>query len=114
MIGIKDTSASRIRVKGHAARLGLDVSHVSIHRKAGPPIDLYAVPPQRKMLRVAAASIAAAWFLLRGYSTAIPAEPGSVDMVHRRDGRRLTSVRCLLRERLIPWCVTWDTSRITS
>jgi hypothetical protein len=81
LLGVEDTSASRVRIKGHAARLGLDTSHVTVHRKAGPPIDLYAVAPQRKLLRAAAASIATAWFLLRGYSTAIPAEPEEYDLL---------------------------------
>jgi hypothetical protein len=81
LLGIKDTSAARVRVKGHAARLGLGVSHLSIRRKPGPSIDVCAVSPQRGMLRTAAASIATAWFLLRGYSTAIPAEPEEYDLL---------------------------------
>lgn len=81
LLGIKDTSAARLRVKGHAVRLGLDASHVSTQLKAGPPSDVYAAPLQPTIVRVAAASIATAWFLLRGFSTATPTEPEEYDLL---------------------------------
>lgn len=81
LLGAKETSAARIRVKGHAARLGLEVSHLVRRRTLRQPIDLCTVPPRRTMLRMAATSIAAAWFALRGYSTATPIEPEEYDLL---------------------------------
>jgi PD-(D/E)XK endonuclease len=94
LLGVKETSAFRIRAKGHAARLGLDVSHLTGARYAGPSIDLYATAPHPKMLRAAAASIATAWFLLRGYPTATPTEPQAYDLlVTFPDGMKRVQVK---------------------
>lgn len=79
-LNIRQTSAARVRVKGHAARLGLDVSHFTKPPSQDAPA-LAHRPPMRKMLRTAAASIATAWFLLRGYPTAVPSEPQEYDLL---------------------------------
>ena len=64
----------RTRVKAHAMRLGLDLSHLeNTHREFAPgPAE---VKPDLRYLRDAATSLAASWFSLCGFSVAIPTEP---------------------------------------
>jgi hypothetical protein len=66
----RDHGDSRIVVKAHAARLGLDLS-----RLQSPPSGLAAplcFKPDIMRLRDAGASIAAAWFPLCGYNASFP------------------------------------------
>jgi hypothetical protein len=69
----------RVRVKAHAMRLGLDLSHLEnpIGDIAGPA----EVKPDLRYLRDAATSLAAAWFSLCGFSVAIPVEPAVYDLL---------------------------------
>jgi hypothetical protein len=79
-IGVTSTSrAYRTRVKAHAVRLGLDLSHLDEDgRQAIPP----ASPgPALRNLRDAAAMLAAFWFSLCGFGTAIPVEPTIYDLL---------------------------------
>jgi hypothetical protein len=79
-IGIKSRSGDeRVRVKAHALRLGLDLSHL---------LDQYpetncqpTLKPALSNLRQAATSLAASWFSLRGCATAIPIEPTVYDLL---------------------------------
>jgi hypothetical protein len=69
----------RIRIKAHAMRLGLDVTHLE-----NPPINAPGPAegkPDLRYLRDAATSIAASWFSLCGFSVAVPLEPAVYDLL---------------------------------
>jgi hypothetical protein len=72
------TSDVRTRIKAHAIRLGLDVSHLD-----SPATEPEAGIPQADLahLRSAAASVAAAWFGVRGCNAAFPVEPDTYDLL---------------------------------
>jgi hypothetical protein len=69
----------RIRVKAHAIRLGLDLSH--LENPIGKSPGLAEVKPDLRYLRDAATSLAASWFSLCGLSVALPAEPTVYDLL---------------------------------
>jgi hypothetical protein len=80
ILGVNNNGDSMSRIRGHAARLGLEVSH--LERTRGQKRAATAVaPPRSEQLRTAATSIAAAWFALRGYCTALPTEPQVYDLL---------------------------------
>ena len=87
-IGAKSTSrAYQARVKAHALRLGLDLSHLDDHAQ-GASYQPSPTPAIRN-LRDAATMLAAAWFSLCGFATAIPVEPAVYDLlVSMPDGIR--------------------------
>jgi hypothetical protein len=92
-IGVKSNSGDeRTRVKAHAIRLGLDLSHL-----AGQPRETCSPPipkPALKNLREAATSLGAAWFSLCGFKTAIPIEPAVYDLlVSMPDGIKRIQVK---------------------
>ena len=70
---------ARIRVKAHAMRLGLDLSH--LENPAGNSAGPAEAKPDLRYLRDAATSLAASWFSLCGFSVAIPAEPTVYDLL---------------------------------
>jgi hypothetical protein len=80
MIGVKARSGDeRIRVKAHALRLGLDLSHLTDQSKevrCQTPLK-----PALPYLRQAATSLAASWFALCGCPAAIPIEPAVYDVL---------------------------------
>jgi hypothetical protein len=79
-MGIKSRSGDdRTRIKAHAHRLGLDLSHLS-----DQPQDTRSQPvpePALRNLREAATSLAACWFSLCGFTAAIPIEPAVYDLL---------------------------------
>jgi hypothetical protein len=80
VIGIWSNSGeARVRVKAHALRLGLDLSHLT-DEPQGSPGRLGGKPDLRN-LREAATSLAATWFSLRGFNPAIPMEPTIYDLL---------------------------------
>jgi hypothetical protein len=92
-IGMKsDSGDERIRVKAHALRLGLDLSHLEdLPREAQSRS--YAKPALRN-LREAATSLAACWFSLCGFIPAIPVEPAVYDLlVSMPDGIKRVQVK---------------------
>lgn len=69
----------RTRIKAHAIRLGIDLSHLDAR---GLEIAHPAVAePDLRYLRESATSIAAAWFAIRGCSCALPVEPAVHDLL---------------------------------
>lgn len=79
-IGAKSRSGDeRIRVKAHALRLGLDLSHLNDQAQA--TASQTALRPALRNLRQAATSLAASWFALCGCPTAIPIEPTVYDLL---------------------------------
>jgi hypothetical protein len=73
-----DNGDSRIRVKAHAIRLGLDLAHLE-----DPATITEAAPlaPDLEHLREAATSLAATWFVLCGCNAAFPVEPAVYDLL---------------------------------
>ena len=92
-IGIKSNSGDeRIRVKAHALRLGLDLSHLEDQPREASS-RLHAEPALRN-LRDAATSLAASWFSLCGFNPAIPMEPAVYDLlVSMPDGIKRVQVK---------------------
>lgn len=78
---VKDTGTPRVRLKGHAFRLGLDTSHLDPPPARPEPSPLASIPPRLDLLRTAASAIATAWFSLRGYATAAAAEGQEYDLL---------------------------------
>jgi hypothetical protein len=92
-IGVKSSSrAYRTRVNAHAVRLGVDLSHLDDQpREAG---SRSGPTPVLKNLRDAATMLAACWFSLCGFATAIPVEPAVYDLlVSMEDGIRRVQVK---------------------
>jgi PD-(D/E)XK endonuclease len=80
-LGFSSANAEAIaRVRGLAARLGIDSRHFTSHRQQIGEIPFTAVPDNR-YLRRAAASIAMAWFARRGYTASLPTEPRPYDLI---------------------------------
>jgi hypothetical protein len=79
-IAVKSRSGDeRTRVKAHALRLGLDLSHLN-----DQPQDTRSQPvpePPLRNLRQAATSLAACWFSLCRFGAAIPIEPSVYDLL---------------------------------
>jgi hypothetical protein len=104
-IGIKSNSGDeRTRVRAHALRLGLDLSQL-----ADQPQETYSPPIQKpalKNLREAATSLAAAWFSLCGFKTAIPVEPTVYDLlVSMPDGIKRIQVKTTTYNSKSGWLV---------
>jgi hypothetical protein len=73
------SGGERIRVKAHAVRLGLSLTHLDDPSGDMPGPD--EVKPDLRYLRDAATSIAASWFCLCGFNVAIPLEPAVYDLL---------------------------------
>lgn len=80
-LGIVDNGAERVRVKGHAVRLGLDCSHLRPPHAKPAPDEVFDEPVRPEMLRYSAAALAMAWFTLRGCAVALPIEPQAYDLL---------------------------------
>ena len=79
-IGVKGRSGDeRIRVKAHALRLGLDLSHLTDQPQATSC--QASLQPVLRNLRQAATSLAASWFALCGCPAAVPIEPTVYDLL---------------------------------
>ena len=80
-LGIVDNGAERVRVKGHAVRLGLDCTHLKSPLAQPAPTEVFREQVRPEMLRYAAAPLAMAWFTLRGCAVALPVEPQEYDLL---------------------------------
>ena len=79
-LGLRPGSGDeRVRVKAHAARLGLDLSRLQApgEAEAASPV----LKPDIKRLRDSGTVIAAMWFMLCGCNTSIPVEPTHYDLL---------------------------------
>lgn len=78
-LGLTDNAGARLRVRGHAARLGLDVAPLS------PRVIEGSVPGRlcadRALLRCGAEQFASAWFSVRGAAVAKPEHPAAYDLL---------------------------------
>jgi len=71
-------------IKSHAVRLGLDTSHLNRlshngRQPAEPVAEVSELAARLDLLRVAAGTLAATWFMLRGCTVSFPAEPARYD-----------------------------------
>ncbi len=82
LLDVNDDGSSHSTVKAHALRLLLDTSHLQrVAVDDELPADLFTSGTQPSMLRVAAGSIATAWFLLRNMAVSVPVEPEIYDLL---------------------------------
>lgn len=79
-LGVADNAENRVRVKGHAARLNLDCTHLRTPDRS-IPAEVLNAPVRPEMLRSAAPALAMAWFALRGCAVALPVEPQEYDLL---------------------------------
>jgi hypothetical protein len=86
-LGLSGNSGNiKPHLKSHAVRLGLDTSHLSRLSHNGrqpeePPATVSDMPAELKCLRLAAGTLAATWFMLRGCAVSFPAEPTVYDLL---------------------------------
>lgn len=81
VLGVNNNGDSMSRVRGHSARLNLDVTHLEPPDDGATGLDLRDIPPQKSMLRNSALALAMAWFGLRGIPTALPMEQQAYDLL---------------------------------
>jgi hypothetical protein len=94
-------------IKGHALRLGLDLSHLKARQPAEPPAEISHLKVNLKYLRVAGPTMAATWFALRGCAVSFPAEPTVYDLlVDAPDGIRRVQVKTSTSLTKDGWMVT--------
>jgi hypothetical protein len=88
------------RVKANAIRLGLDMSQLErISEPADPQPDL-------SNLRQAATALAACWFSLCGFNTAIPVEPAVYDLlISGSDGIKRVQVKTTTHKSKNGWMI---------
>jgi PD-(D/E)XK endonuclease len=91
-LGLDGNAGDRVRVKAHAARLGLDVTRLDgLAKGAGARPEF---KPDIKHLREAGTAAAAMWFLLCGFNTSLPMEPTLYDLlVSMPDGIKRVQVK---------------------
>ncbi|WP_133801330.1 group I intron-associated PD-(D/E)XK endonuclease [Kribbella caucasensis] len=80
-LGVADIPQNRVRMKGHAVRLGLDCTHLRTTDLPSSASDVFSEPAQPEMLRTAAPALAMAWFAMRGCAVALPVEPQVYDLL---------------------------------
>ncbi|WP_433157701.1 group I intron-associated PD-(D/E)XK endonuclease [Kribbella sp. CA-247076] len=80
-LGVIDNGENRVRVKGHAVRLGLDYTHLKKLDRSATPAEVFDEPTRPESLRYAASAVAMAWFSLRGCAVALPVEPQEYDLL---------------------------------
>ncbi|GAA3114926.1 hypothetical protein JOF29_003781 [Kribbella aluminosa] len=80
-LGVSDGKESRVRIKGHAVRLGLDCTSLRPSQPSRPADELHMLPVRPEMLRAAAPALATAWFTLHGCAVALPMEPEVYDLL---------------------------------
>lgn len=90
-LGLSTGNGTTPHVKSHAVRLDLNTSHLDRLSHDGrlpsePPAQVTDLKAQLKYLRVAAGTIAAAWFALRGCAVSLPIEPTEFDLLARTPG----------------------------
>jgi hypothetical protein len=94
-------------IRGHAVRLGLDLSHLRAGHAAGQPAKISLLKPDLKYLRVAGPTMAATWFAVRGCAVSFPAEPALYDLlVDMPEGIRRVQVKTSTSLTKDGWMVT--------
>ena len=73
-----ETDAGTTLIKGHAARIGADTTHLPVTSRAS---DASELAPTLDHLDRAGPALAAAWFLLCGIDVSWPLEPSRYDLL---------------------------------
>jgi hypothetical protein len=104
-IGVKSNSGDeRTRIKAHALRLGLDLG--SLTGELQPTQSRLSPEPALSNLREAATSLAASWFALCGFNSAIPVEPTLHDLlVSMPDGIKRVQVKTTTHNTRSGWLI---------
>lgn len=94
-LDLNDCADARVRVKGRAVRLGLNVTHLSQRPSARlSNAEDFVGQPDPSRLRAAAQWIATAWFSMWGMPASIPVEPQAYDLlVSMPDGIKRVQVK---------------------
>jgi hypothetical protein len=95
-LGVTTGPGMRTLIKGHAARIGLDLSHLSAPPRTVPGRQsmLAALRYEPEQLRRTAPMIAMMWFMARGCTPSLPAEPEPYDLiVNTPEGLRKVQVK---------------------
>jgi hypothetical protein len=94
--------------KGHAARFGIDVSHL----ESRSTVEVSAPRPEAANLSRAGSLLAASWFTLCGLHVAWPLEPARYDLlVDTGNGTRRVQVKTTTSRAGVTWKVYLSTSR---
>jgi hypothetical protein len=107
-----DGGRAQLHVKSHTVRLGLDISHLGrLSHNGRQPADAPALEAdlqaQAKYLRVAAGTLAATWFALRGCAVSFPIEPAEYDLLaHSPRGLEKVQVKTTTFSGKDGWMVT--------
>jgi hypothetical protein len=97
-LGVSDNGPDRVRLKGHAVRLGLDCSHLKAPHLSSMTGEVFDQPVRPEMLSAAAPGIAMAWFAMRGCAVALPVEPQLYDLlVTTADGVQRVQIKTSVR-----------------
>lgn len=80
-LGLVRDRRTGLRVKGHAVRLGVQVSHLDDPTPSRPSLADLSRDPQGSSLRHAAPLIVASWFSVRGFPVSLPTEPQPYDLL---------------------------------
>jgi PD-(D/E)XK endonuclease len=92
----------RTLIRGHAVRLGLDISHLGQPAPPGPAAS--QLEPHLTNLRFAAESLAAAWFALRSCGVAFPVVPSPYDLlISASEGIQRVQVKTTTRNTKDGW-----------
>lgn len=78
-LGLQDET-SKVTLRGHAVRLGIEVSHLEPVSR-GPERPQVLANPARQNLKRSGNLIAAAWFTLCGHEVSWPLEPARYDLL---------------------------------
>ena len=91
-LSTKGEGNPKAHIKGHAVRLGLDTSHLNRVSHTGRQPDEAPAPvadreANLRHLRIAAETLAASWFALRGCVVSLPIESSPYDLLVETAGR---------------------------
>jgi hypothetical protein len=104
-----DGASAIASAKGHAARFGVDVTHLE---KARSTVEIGGLRPEAANLSRAGSLLAASWFTLCGLHVAWPLEPARYDLlVDSGAGTRRVQVKTTTSRAGVTWKVYLSTSR---
>lgn len=81
ILGLSTGGTASVSVRTRAIQLGIDYSHIERREKIPRGEMPFTAEPRLDLLRTAAPSLAAGWFLRRGYHVSWPLEPCPYDLL---------------------------------
>lgn len=110
-LGLAAGGTNEQRLRGHARRLSLDTSRLDAATPVEQPPLIFRSEVQLDQLRRAGSTMAATWFMLRGYDVAWPLEPCRYDLLVMVNG---TAQRIQVKTTQTRAGCTWALSLSTS